>query len=480
MMKKILKYMLPAVLALLACAACEDHRSDYLEDFQTMVYFRNGGEQSLTLYRTGEEGVYKIPVCKSGRNLQGEATAEIIPFDESAMAIYNVQKETDYKLVPASLFTFVDESGAALADQAKVKLSFGPDDAYKVVTIRMNTVEISNLKESDPEHEFVLGFQLFAEGNVSDEINLIVLRPDIDIPSLSLVSPGVEVHKYTSASQMSETYHNTISLNMEENRWDFDCTLTVLDEDWLKAYNADNNTSFEMLPASTFNIPSKKVSFAAGQTEVGFDVVINREGMDMLKEYALPIKLSACSKKEFSIDEKRNVYILNVRLDPDQITITSDMISVSADQGNDGTGAPALIDDDILTYWHSPWGFFVENPDPTYGVYIDIALKSPLKAIVFDYCTRSQNKNGVPTHVVIGVGDDGKNWTVLGEAATDEMASATTGQWITLPVMKHTATFRYIRFGIAESVAGDLRQTYTSGSQPWTALSELHLFGTDN
>ena len=99
MMKKLLKYMLPAVLALLAATACEDHRSDYLEDFQTMVYFRNGGEQSITLYRTGEEGVYKIPVCKSGRNLSGTAEAEVIPFDDAAMAIYNIQQETDYRLV---------------------------------------------------------------------------------------------------------------------------------------------------------------------------------------------------------------------------------------------------------------------------------------------------------------------------------------------------------------------------------------------
>ena len=479
-MKKLLKYMLPAVLALLAVAACEDHRSDYLEDFQTMVYFRNGGEQSLTLYRTGEEGVYSIPVCKSGRNLQGEATAEIIPFDEAAMAIYNVQKEADYRLIPASLFKFVDEGGSPLSDQSKVKLNFGPDDAYKVVSIRMNTVEISQLKDSDPEHEYVLAFQLFAEGNVSDEINLIVLRPDIDIPTLALVSPGVEVHKYTSASQMSETYHNTVSLNMEENRWDFDCTLKVMDAEWLKAYNADNNTSYELLPASTWKLPSNKVNFAKGQTEAGFDVTINRDGMDMLKEYALPITLSACSKPEFSIDASRSVYLLSVRLDPDQITITPEMISVSADQGNDGTGAPALVDDDLLTYWHSPWGFYVDNADSVYGVYVDIALKSPLKAIVFDYCTRSQNKNGVPTHVVIGVSNDGKSWTVLGEAATDEMASAGTGQWITLPVMKHSATFTYVRFGIAESVAGDLRKVYSSGSQPYTSLSELHLFGTDN
>ena len=122
----------------------------------------------------------------------------------------------------------------------------------------------------------------------------------------------------------------------------------------------------------------------------------------------------------------------------------------------------------------------MSDPDPVYGVYVDIALKSPLKAIVLSYCTRTQNGNGVPTHIVMGVSNNGTDWTVLGEATTDEMASSVAGQCITLPVMKHTTSFRYIRMGIAESVAGDLRKTYSSGSQPWTALAEIELYGTDN
>ena len=478
-MKTICKYLLPALAVLLA-AACEDHRSDYMEEFQTMVYFRNGGEQSLTLYRTGEDGVYKIPVCKSGRNLSGTATAEVLPFDDAQMAIYNVEKETDFKLISPTYYSFLDEGGNALPDQSRVTLTFGEDDAFRVFSLRINTVGISALQENDPDGEYVMAFQLFSNDRISEDINLIVLRPAVDIPSLSLVNPGVEVHKYTSASQMTETYHNTVSLNMEENRWNFTYKMTVMDAAWLTSYNNVNGTSYELLPESAWTLPKEVFTFVPGETEVGFDVVINREGMDMLREYALPIVLTDCSKEEFDIDQTASVYLLNVRLDPDQITLTADMVSVSADQGNDGTGAPALVDGNTLTYWHSPWGFYVSDPDPVYGVYVDIALKSPLKAIVLSYCTRTQNGNGVPTHIVMGVSNNGTDWTVLGEAATDEMASSVAGQWITLPVMKHTSSFRYIRMGIAESVAGDLRKSYSSGSQPWTALAEIELYGTDN
>ena len=171
------------------------------------------------------------------------------------------------------------------------------------------------------------------------------------------------------------------------------------------------------------------------------------------------------------------MYLLQLRLDPDQIDLTADMIEVSANHDGDGDGAPALVDGKEATYWHSPWGGSVTNADPVYGVYIDISLKSPLNAIVFSYCTRAGNANGVPTHVCVGVSNDKSNWTLIGDVATDEMASATAAQWITLPVMKSATSFKYIRFGIAESVAGDLRVNYASNPK-WTALAEIQLYGT--
>ena len=476
-------HLLTYILLLAGCAAllssCEDHRSDYMEDFQTVVYFRNGGEQSLTLYRTGEDGLYRIPVCKSGRNLSGTATAVVIPFDEAQMAMYNISNESSYTLIPQNLYSFVDEGRTPLADQSKVDLEFGPSDPYKVVYLNIKTVELSALREANPESEYVLGLQVFADRNVSSDINLIVLKPDIEIPYLSIVNSGVESHNYTSASPMSETYHNTVTLNMEDNDWDFTCSIAPAGAAWLEDYNKANGRSYSLLPSSAYSLSDTELKFSKGELEASFDVVVNRESMDMLTEYALPIIITGCSKSEFSIDPGNNAFILNLRLDPDQITLTEDMVSVSHNQSGDGDGAPALVDGKESSFWHSPWSAAVSDPDPVFGVYADIALKSPLKAIVLSYCTRTTNANGVPVHVVIGVSNDGTSWTVIdgGDVATEEMATATTGQWITLPVMKHSTTFRYIRFGIAESVAGDLR---VPGTTAFTALAEIQLFGTDN
>ena len=471
--------LLTGAVALLG--ACTDHRDDHMEEFQTMVYFRNGGEQSLTLYRTGEDGFYRVPVCKSGRDLEGTAKAVVIPFDEAQMSMYNTQQEKSYTLIPKNLYAFVDENRQKLSDQEKVELSFGSSDAYKLVYVSLKTVELSALMEANPDKEYVLGLQVFAEGNVSDEINLIVLRPDIEVPVVSLVNPGEEIHKYTSASATEETYHNTLTLNMDENLWDFDCTIEVADAAWLEEYNYNNAKAYVLLPESAYTLSATQLHFAKGALDANFDVTIDRTTMDMLKEYALPIVVTECSKSEFVIDAEKNYYLLHVRLDPDQITLTADMVEVSANHEGDGTGAPALVDGDVTTYWHSPWSGSVTNADPVYGIYVDISLKSPLSAIVLSYCTRAGNANGVPTHVVIGVSNDKSNWTVIegGDVATEEMASAGAAQWITLPVMKHTSSFKYIRFGIAESVAGDLTVNYTS-SPKWTALAALELYGTSD
>lgn len=479
MKTRLITYLLILAGAATLAYACEDHRNDYMEEFQTMVYFRNGGEQSLTLYRTGEDGIYRIPVCKSGRNLSGTASAVVIPFDEAQMSMYNISNETDYTLIPSDIYSFVDDNRQPLSEQGKVDLEFGANDPYKVVTISLKTVKLSALMEASPEKEYVLGLQVFADENVSSDINLILLKPDIEVPYVGLVSAGVESHKYTSASPMKETYHNTVTLNMEENLWNFSCTIAAADAAWLADYNNANGKDFELLPSSAFNLSTTELKFTEGSLEQSFDVEINREGMDMLKEYALPIVITGCSKKEFAIDESKKAFLLNVRLDPDQITLTEDMVSVSHNQSNDGDGAPALVDGKESTYWHSPWSTSVTDPDPVYGVYADIALKSPLKAIVISYCTRTQNGNGVPVHVVVGVSNDGSNWEVIdgGDVATAEMASSIAGQWITLPVMKHTGSFRYIRLGIAESVAGDLR---VPSSGAYASLAEIQLYGTDN
>jgi len=158
-------------------------------------------------------------------------------------------------------------------------------------------------------------------------------------------------------------------------------------------------------------------------------------------------------------------------------------VSVSADQNEDpenpdGQGVAGLVDGDLSTYWHSPWGFIDEHPSPVFGQYIDIALTEVLPGkAAFNYCTRVAKTDGYPETVIIGGSHDGVEFEVLGTFELEHMAAAEiyTNTWIGLPVFD-AAGYEYLRFGIAKVMSGeDLRVVATEPDQKFTHLAELSL-----
>ena len=482
-MKKAFEYILPAALALIAAVSCEDHRSDYLEDFQTMIYFRNGGEQEITVYRTGEPGIYAIPVCKSGRNLSGEASCEILRLDDTQISMYNLRKETSYTAIPADMVKLVDvkkdeggiiKGSTPLSNQDKLDLVFSADDAYKVFYVSVDTDALSALQAANPYNTYVLGFQICSQDKISDDINIIVVVPTVDIPKVYFTNSGMDVKDYTSESgEEDKVFHNKIALNMDANRWDFTCGVSILGQAWLDAYNSSHNTEFKLFPAADVTLSSSSIAFKAGEVQKDLDITINVDNIEFLEDYVIPVNLSSCSKTEFMIDTDKDTYLISVRKNPDRIALTEDMIKLSDNfnAANDGDGVPGILDGDDATFWHSPWATSPKGNDPVYGIYFDIELDEPLTTIVLKYLTRS-NPNGAPTHIVVGVGNDGENWTILGDVTSGLATGAL--EWVTLPPMTDEAGFGYIRFGIAESVAGDLREKDT---EAYTQLSEFELYG---
>lgn len=473
-MKNIIKYIIPAAVAMLSFAACEDHRADNLEEFNTVLYFRNGGLQDLTLYRTGEDGIYSIPVCKAGYDIHSVTSATVKVFNDALLEEYNAANDTELQLIPEEYYKFVSATHEALPDQESVLLDFGSEDLYKTVLLSVNTAALNDFLNANPDTPYVFAFKLYSEDPVTERYSYIILTPEVIVPVLSFKTAGIENFSLNSESPEIETYSNTVVLNMEDNKWDFTCDLEVMDEEWLAGYNAEKGTSYIMLPEDAYTFQVKELNFSSGVSEVSFNVDVKRSEMELLTEYVVPIRLSSCSKDQFEINHDKEVYLLNVRMDPDKIKLTESMITACNTQSGDGQGVPGLIDGNTNTYWHSVWNTVLTNADPVYGVYLDIALESPLSTLVCTYCTRAQNANGAPRHIVVGVSNDGSSWKTVGDFATEAMRASGKGTWITLPVMKTEENFTYIRFGIAESAAGDLR---VNGVKCYTALSELEISG---
>lgn len=479
-MKKILTY-LSAAACLAGLAACEDHRSDHLEDFQTMAYFRNGGEMDIVLYRTGEDHVEDISVCKAGRNVQGEISVQVIPFDKAQMDAYNYINESLYTMLPSDLFAFktAKTGGSYLGNQECVELDFGPTDSYLLLHLELDVEGILALQTANPDTDYRIGLQLFSEGKISDKVNTILLNPQVKVPKAYITKTGEDRYTYSSSDDEVAVYTNSVTLEVDENIWDgLTATISVLDQAWLDRYNNAAGRQYTLLPADAFSVSPLTLPFEKGAVISEFKLNVDRTKMDIATEYALPVMLTSCSKKEFEVDQEP--YLIVVSLNPDRITLTSDMVKVSTSStyASDAGGAPALVDNDVKTYWHSPWEKVIASPDPVYGAYIDIELNTALEMIAFEYCTRQGNANGVPTHIVFGVSPDGTTYTNVGACKNDEMASAAAGQWVMLPVTKFGGKYKYLRIGVAESVAGDLRKTYaTASEQPFTAISEIRIYG---
>ncbi|MDE7375145.1 MAG: discoidin domain-containing protein, partial [Odoribacter sp.] len=229
--------------------------------------------------------------------------------------------------------------------------------------------------------------------------------------------------------------------------------------------------------AENYTVP-ENVSFTAGSNNAAFEVSVNRQGMSLLQEFVVPVYIASCSKPQFVVDEEASTVLLNVRLDPDKIPLTADMLSSPYTHSSDGQGEEALVDEDVsaASWWHSYYGGGPVG-DPVYGYYIDVTLNKPLSAVVFRYATRS-NANAVPSEICIGVSDDGENWTEIGRVTSGLPTAALT--WATLPAFSHTTSFTHVRFGVVCSAgsAGGLL-TGPDATSKCTALSELELYGAN-
>ncbi len=451
-------------------AGCEDNRKEYLDDYQTQVYFRNGSDQMLKLYRVGENTVYEIPVCKSGLDRKATGVVTVSAMEQSQLEMYNLENETRYRQLPDTCFRFLTET----------ELTFASDEDSKVFRVEIMTDNVSVVQEGDTENEYVLALQVRADQTVSSGINLLILHLDIDVPKLSLGTAGLQSAAYTSESPVENPYANSVVLGLD-NLWNFTCGLAVRDQAWLDDYNAANETDYVLLPAGNYTLPDS-VTFTAGNSSTEFEVVINRNNMDLFKEFVLPVYIASCSKPQFVIEESASTFLLNVRQDPDKIPLTEGMLSSPYTHDGDGDGLPTLVDGEVPTtyeeqgYWHSSWS--TTECDTVYGHYIDIALNSPLSAIVLGYNVRGDNASGAPTSIVVGVSVDGQNFTQIGTVSSGLKEAA--GAYNRLPVFYSDVAFNYIRFGIAISKAGDIRQKAATGKKDvFTALSELELYGAN-
>lgn len=484
-MKNLLKYTaILCGMASFALYACDDPHTENMEDYQSMIYFRDGGEQTLTLTRAVADYVYRIPVCKSGYDIDATASAIVGVMDETQLEIYNLRNGGNFELMSEECFRLGDTS-----------IIFGSGDSYKIVELIIDTEKCFNEYETITAagNTPVIALQLYSNDKLSAGLNYLLLTPEPSHAYLTFSETLIQ-QEYRSDMPAKNKIEAEIRLNIE-NEWGFTCEVVPMDnaDEVLAEINSlygddELGIYYNLLPEGAYSY-DQTVVFPKGADKATLTIEIDRYFKNYLPNpeaegapyYALPLHITDVSQSglELSDTDSQLWLLLNHQMKfvgLKEIELRAEMISSPFTHATDGEGIPGLVDGNTQTYWHSLWAV---NGDEVYGCYLDIELDEPLRFFQFTYCTRHNNNNAVPNRITIGGSVDGETWEVIRE----ELVGTVTGsaEWCTLQLVGNpdSQAYNYVRFGVARSsgsAGGDMRGD-TSYS---TALSELQLEGSLN
>ncbi len=437
-MKKNLLYTILLAGGLLTFAvSCEDNKKEFLDDFSTILGFRNNGEQKLTLYRTGENFTTKAVVNKGGSNLKTTTKASISVLDASQLEIYNTENHTSYKMLPASCYEILGNTS----------FDFSRDDLYKTLDIELKTDEIYQLTG---ENIHVLPLALSSPTDSVNSINNIVLfNPTVLIPKLFFEQTGYVRSSFEDGGETEKNFELGISLPTE-NKWNFTCTVEI-DEALVNEYNAKNGLNYSVLPEEDYQLSGDGVVTFTPENKLTskLDIKVSSQSLKY-GNYVLPIRLVDSSKEEFEIDEDKNTCLYGISYVPEAsalqpITLKTDMLTSNAVEPSEGSLAN-LLDGDKTTYFHSAWSVAVDGDH-----YLQVNLEKPITAFSFTYTGRSSGSAGNPANIILMGSMDGVEYFKIDQIA-DGLPTATAGVYSS-PVFV-SPEFKHLRIVVTKNQSG--------------------------
>lgn len=444
-MKRYIFKVIALCLTLVPFGSCDDGCEDYLDQYESILYFKNDGEQHITIYDTSDEVSCEFTVIRAGYNSKKNSTVDVSVLDVVNLQIYNAENDMDYKMLPDDCFKLETET-----------LVFDSSDDHKMVKVLFNIDKIKTLGDANYTLPLVLN-------NANDDINIdkrqIFIVPDIVTPYLYFEKSGYQPYKVEEGGEMS--FDITIPVGMPmANSWDFDCTLKVTPE-LLTEYNEANQTDFELLPENCYTL-NPKVSFISGKNVSNATIKINIADDLKFGKYILPVEMTECSMSTFTIQEGTNRYLAAIvyqkRIDVTElkeIKLTESMISSNARTEDFEplavrTQLINIIDGNINTSFHSYWAFHGFPSDFSELPYIQVELPHVYSGFKFSYTTRtaadgSNDGNGNPQELNIYTSEDGTNFNLL-NTLNDELPLSEMGATYESDIMLPTSgLFRYLR-----------------------------------
>lgn len=270
--------------------------------------------------------VYPFSVELKGGSASVVLTAQLEAWSEKDLEAYNKEEETDYKLLPSSLYSISApqitlEQGIA---SKKVEVKFAPDKVF------------TEFKKNGTE--YVIALRLTSSvAKVRKSQSDFLLHISFDYPTVSLVMPSQEisVSKMSMPVSVDATFNCRADGEIQTNPWNFTCTLAVPSnaEELVAKYNEDYKTSYRLLPSANYDL-GEGISFKAGENEATGGIIVKREGMEAVK-YLLPVQLREASHESVALHNEICYFKIGMTYTNPVITFSSaaDPTVIRTDEG---------------------------------------------------------------------------------------------------------------------------------------------------
>ena len=418
--------------------SCEDNREQYLDDYSTILYFRDSGEIEYSIYKTEEKADYAISVVKAGSDKRSVTAVEMKLMDESLLTDYNEGHGTHYKILPSGCYSI--ETG---------QLAFNTTDMYKRINLSFYTKAVDALQGEEDSDNYVVPLILCnSDDSINVEKKYVFVKPEVVTPLVSFERTGYVMNTFSEKDKPLIDLTLPLWLSIE-NKWSFDC-YTEVNEELLDIYNQEQGVNFMLLPSELYTMNEGGVVKMTPEGENRLNITVNREGLNY-GNYVLPLLLTGISLETIEPDPTKNSCLLGVSYVPNadnlqSIHLTESMISYHPNSICEGA-VEYLIDDDPNTYFHSDYNVGVPLPH-----WLQFALPEECSAFRFEYVTRNAGPHVVPHKISLYGSEDGVEFRKIVVLSSELPYDV--GQTYTSPVLVTGENIKHIRMAVDESPSG--------------------------
>ena len=234
--------------------ACNDDN----EEAGNLACFQKSGYVAVDFTYQDEKFEQKITVLNRG---MGTFSTQIAPYTQEEIAAYNQKNGTDYHVMPEGTYKLSETS-----------LVFADNEKAKDILITMYPKKLFEVIRKDKESkEYALPLRI---GNTSNAGTIYVVN--MEYPVLKLSDKEKTLRLTSGEKETSVTAHTHDGLKNIPNKGEVNLDLAVLNnaEEWIKQYNAENNTEYQLLPSDVIELG--KMTGAEGEEQCTAPIKVKR------------------------------------------------------------------------------------------------------------------------------------------------------------------------------------------------------------